>query len=370
MKILYVTTISNTVNAFLIPHINMLLEEGHEVSVACSLQQPLDSFFNENNISIYNIPFNRSPFSRNNHAAYKEFKSLVENEKFDIVHTHTPIASMIVRLACKNISTKVVYTAHGFHFFKGAPLKNWLVYYPIEKICARKTDNIITINNEDYNLAKSKLHAGNVSYVHGVGLPTEKFQNIIPTDLSNFKNFDDDCVILSIGELNNNKNHEQVIIELEKIREEHFIYLICGVGEEKDGLEKLIAEKKLSNKIYLLGYRKDIPNILSASDVYIHPSKREGLPVSVMEAMFTGLPICCSNIRGNKDLVQHEENGYLVNLNDTSKNFAFYLSKFFNNKELAERMGESSKKLIEPFLEANVLPELKEIYSSLGIENK
>lgn len=367
-KILIVATVDQHIRHFHLPLIKALVRDGHKVYIASNGQEEFDGITKK-----YDLPFQRNPFNLDNVTAYRDLKKILDNEKFDVMHVNTPVGSVVGRLAAKNArkdGLKVIYTAHGFHFFKGAPLKNWLAYYPIEKICARKTDNIITINNEDYNLAKSKLHAGNVSYVHGVGLSTEKFQNIIPTDLSNFKNFDDDCVLLSIGELNNNKNHEQVIIELEKIREEHFIYLICGVGEEKDDLEKLIAEKKLSNKIYLLGYRKDIPNILSASDVYIHPSKREGLPVSVMEAMYTGLPICCSNIRGNKDLVQHEENGYLVNLNDTSKNFAFYLSKLFNNKELAERMGGNSKKLIAPFLEANVLPELKEIYSSLGIGNK
>lgn len=366
-KILIVATVDQHIKNFHRPLIKALAQNGHKVYIASNGQEVFEGIIRK-----YDLPFQRNPLNFDNVAVFRDLKKILDNEKFDVMHVNTPVGSVVGRLAAKKSrqnGLKVIYTAHGFHFFKGAPLKNWLVYYPIEKICARKTDTIITINNEDYNLAKSKLHAGHISYVHGVGLPTEKFQKIVPTDLSNLKNFDDDCVLLSIGELNNNKNHEQVITELEKIREEHFIYLICGVGEKKDDLEKLIAEKKLSNKIYLLGYREDIPNILLASNVYIHPSKREGLPVSVMEAMYTGLPICCSNIRGNKDLVQHEVNGYLVDLNDTSKNFAFYLSKLLENEELADRMGESSKKLIEPFLEENVLPELKEIYSSLGVEN-
>lgn len=351
-------------NAFLIPHIKMLLDEGHQISIACSIQQPLNNFFHENDISVYDIPFNRSPLSKNNRVAYKEFKALVKNGNFDIVHTHTPVASMIVRVACKRINSKVrvFYTAHGFHFFKGAPLKNWLVYYPVEKYLSKYTDELITLNQEDYHLAKKKFLKTNVNYIHGVGLSTEKFVDSNPIDLSKYKQNDDDCVLLSIGELNDNKNHEQVIDELEKIRHKNFIYLICGVGEKTEYLKRVIEGKKLQDKIFLLGYRHDIPSILAASDIYIHPSKREGLPVSIMEAMYQKLPVCCSNIRGNNDLIQHEKNGYLVDLENMDENFSFYLLKFFNDKQLINKLGKNSSNLIKPYLVVNVLPELKSIY--------
>ncbi|WP_195264888.1 hypothetical protein IGI78_002096 [Enterococcus sp. DIV1767] len=365
MNILYVTTISNTMNAFLMPHIKMLLDEGHHVSIACSIQQPLDEFFENNNIPFYNIPFDRTPFSKNNRTAYKVFKSLVDVKYFDIVHTHTPIASMIVRLACKNSKSKVFYTAHGFHFYKGAPIKNWLVYYPVEKYLSKYTDELITINQEDYNTAKNKFLKTNVNYVHGVGLSTEKFNKEKPSDLSKYKKNDDSFIFLSIGELNDNKNHEQVINELEKIRHMNFIYIICGVGEKEKYLERIIVEKNLKDKVFLLGYREDIPSILAASDIYIHPSKREGLPVSIMEAMYQNLPVFCSNIRGNSDLIQHENNGYLVDLGNIKQNFSYYISKIFNDANFIRKMGENNKGLIEPYLIENVLKELKIIYQKI-----
>ncbi|MBO0448183.1 glycosyltransferase family 4 protein [Enterococcus sp. MJM12] len=368
MKILYVTTISNTLNAFLIPHIQMLLDKGHEVSIACSIQQPLNTFFKDKDIPIYIIPFDRSPLSKNNRVAYNEFKSLIKNEDFDIIHTHTPVASMIVRMACKKSKSRVFYTAHGFHFFHGAPIVNWLVYYPIEKFLARYTDTLITINDEDYHRAKKKLHAKNIYHVHGVGLSTQNFNVSLKTDLSQFKNSDDDLVFLSIGELNSNKNHEQVINELWKIRDKKFIYLICGIGEKADYLNKLIQSKSLENKIFLLGYRKDIPNIIAASDVYIHPSKREGLPVSVMEAMYAKLPICGSNIRGIRDLVVHNKNGFLVDLDDMSNSFSYYLKILIENKKIRNEMGNESSKMIVPFIEENVIEELKKIYLDFGSE--
>lgn len=349
-------------NAFLIPHIKMLLDEGHEVSVACSLQQQLNDFFYKNDIPVYDIPFDRSPLSKNNRVAYKVFKTLVKNENFDIVHTHTPVASMIVRLACKKTKSKVFYTAHGFHFFKGAPLKNWIMYYPVEKYLSKYTDKLITINKEDYNRANKKFSKTDVKYTHGVGLSTRKFNKFFPVDLDEFKQNDDDLVLLSIGELNDNKNHEQVINELSEINEMHFIYLICGVGEKEDHLRNIIMKKGMQNKVFLLGYRKDIPSILAVSDIYIHPSKREGLPVSIMEAMYQRLPVCCSDIRGNNDLIEHDLNGYLIDLKSSDKNFSFYLSKFFNDKQLAKKMGDANKELIKPYLEGNVLPELQKIY--------
>jgi glycosyltransferase involved in cell wall biosynthesis len=178
MKILYVTTISNTVNAFLIPHIELLIKQGHKVDVAFNIVRKVDPKLIKMGCTVYNIEFQRSPISSKNYTAYKKLKRIIKNGKYDIIHTHSPVASACVRIACKNMkNVKVIYTAHGFHFYKGAPLKNWILYYPIEKWLSRYTDCLITINKEDYNTAINKnFKASEIKMVHGVGIDLNKFQ--------------------------------------------------------------------------------------------------------------------------------------------------------------------------------------------------
>lgn len=373
-KALIVTSVASMIQQFNMINIKLLQNLGFDVDVACNFEigntisnkkiDELKAELQKLGVNFFQVDFSRNITDVIKHVrSYNQLQKIVEADNYSFVHCQAPIAGIITRLI-KYPSSKVIYTAHGFHFYKGAPKINWLMLYPLERFFSRKTNHLITINKEDYHFAKKKFYAQNLHYVHGVGLATKKFENIKPFNLDNLKNFDDDLVFMSIGELNDNKNQQQVINDLEKIRDRHFIYIICGVGKKREYLEQLIKEKGLENKIFLLGYREDIPNLLAATNVYIHPSKREGLPVSVMEAMYTGVPICCSNIRGNVDLVRHEVNGYLVDLNNSDEGFDFYLSNFFGNERMLTEMGEKSIKLINPFLEKNVIQELEDIYSS------
>ncbi|WP_342580950.1 glycosyltransferase [Ureibacillus sp. FSL W7-1570] len=177
MRILYVTTISNTVNAFLVPHIKLLMEKGHQVDVAFNIVKEPSTELKKLGCKIYNIEFQRSPLSKKNVFAYKKLKNLIKKQKYDLVHTHTPVASACVRLACRNLkNVKVMYTAHGFHFYKGASLKNWMFFYPIEKWLSNYTDCLITINSEDYYVARNKMRACSTKLVSGVGIDLEKFK--------------------------------------------------------------------------------------------------------------------------------------------------------------------------------------------------
>ena len=238
MKILYVTTISDTVNSFLIPHIKMLVDLGNQVDVAFNINQEVRPEIIDMGCKIHILDFQRSPININNYVAYKKLKKIIRNEKYELVHTHTPVASAIVRLACKNVKDiKVFYTAHGFHFFKGAPLKNWLIYYTVEKWLSRYTDVIITINKEDYKRAKKSFKAKKVEYVPGVGLDITRFQSL-STDKYKKRNEigipENSFVILSVGELNKNKNHEIIIKAIYKLQNKNIQYIICGVGPLKN----------------------------------------------------------------------------------------------------------------------------------------
>lgn len=342
----------------------MLINEGHEVSVACSIEQPLKPFFQDYDIEVYQIPFSRSPFSKYNLSAYQSLKSIVNEKDFDIVHTHTPIASMITRLACKKMKTKVFYTAHGFHFYKGASKINWLFYYPIEKYLSRYTDTLITINQEDFQRASDHFFAKNVYLVNGVGLPLEACNK--PLDQVKKREelgIDVEAkVILSVGELNDNKNHKVVIEALREFKNKNFKYLICGVGPLENELIRQINEFGLSHKIELLGYRNDIIEILKISDLFIFPSKREGLPVSVMEAMANGVPVVASDIRGNRDLIENKINGELFHYFELNE-LKGKLYDFFEKKMLIEDYRENSLDKIANYSVTRVLNQMKYIYN-------
>lgn len=365
MKILYVTTISNTVNAFLIPHIKSLIGEGHQVDIAFNIDQEINAEIFEVGCKVHQLPLQRSPLKRDNFRAYRILKNIIISEGYDIVHTHTPVASVIVRLACRNLkNVRVFYTAHGFHFYKGAPIINWLVYFPIENWLARYTDTLITINKEDYERAKSKFKARCVKYIPGVGIDVGNYSNLIID--RNLKRNEigvpqDSFILLSVGELNNNKNHEIVIRALAEIKDKNIHYIICGQGPLEGKLRSIISEHNLDNNIHILGYRNDIAEVCKASDLFVFPSFREGLSVALMEAMACGMPVICSNIRGNSDLISEGQGGYLVDPNNKSE-LSAKIRELIIRGDLRSQFGLFNQKLITRYSFLNVINSLKLIY--------
>lgn len=311
MKILYVTTIGGTMD-FFEDYIELLISKGHKVDLACNNDESkVPSIYQKYGCKIYQIDTSRNLLKYGNFSAILQLKKIVEKNSYDIVHCHTPIAAACTRIACRKARKKglrVFYTAHGFHFYKGAPIKNWLLFYPMEKICSYFTDVLVTINQEDYFFAKKKLKAGQIEYVPGIGIDLDKYKKI---NLNKTKKIEEleipknAKILLSVGELNKNKNHELVIRAILDI--ENICYVIAGEGELKEYLIKLVEKLSLQNRVKILGFRKDINELCSMSDYYIMPSFREGLPVSLMEAMACGLPCSVSRIRGNVDLI--DENG-------------------------------------------------------------
>ena len=290
-KVLFTATVILHIKSFHLPYIKWLKEQGYEVHVAAK-----NDFINEpciipNCDNYYDVKFARFPFSKTNMKAYKQLKKLIQENNYDIIHCHTPVAGVLTRLAArKNKNITVIYTAHGFHFFKGAPLLNWLIYYPVERFFARYTDKLITINKEDYERAKQfKLRKnGKVYYVPGVGIDLNKIENIkvdIKKKKAELGIQENTPVLLSVGELIKRKNHETVLKVLRQIKDKNFVYLICGRGVLMEHLQNLTKQLGLESKVKFLGFRKDIAEICKAADLFIFPSYQEGLPVALMEAM-------------------------------------------------------------------------------------
>ena len=337
MKILYITTVGGTMNFFK-TLISVLIKEGNTVDIATNeASSKVPGCYREWGCKVYQISTSRSPFSFGNIIAIKQIRKIAKD--YDIVHCHTPLAGMATRAACKKLrkkqGLKVIYTAHGFHFYKGAPKKNWLIYYPIEKKCSRWTDVLITINKEDYELAKKKMKAKQIVYVPGVGIDTAKFALAKVDKIKKRIEIgipEDAQLLLSVGELNSNKNHQIVIKAIHKLSNSNIHYMIAGEGPEELELTKLALELKVN--LHLLGYRDDVLELYKTSNLYIHPSLREGLPVALMEALASGVFCIGSNIRGVKDLLSEH---CLFDPNDINS-----ICRLINTKEYSDNKCISS----------------------------
>lgn len=369
LKILYVTTIGNTM-CFFKSFINQLIREGHVVDIAANEhdgQTPVDDYYRELGCQIYHISCERTPLSFTTCKAVKEINTVLKENDYDIVHCHTPVASMCTRLAAKGLrkkGLKVIYTAHGFHFYKGAPKKNWMIYYPVEMFCSRWTDVLITINQEDYALAKRKMKAKHVEYVPGVGIDTDKFANLIVDRGKKRRTIDvpeDAILILSVGELNENKNHQVVIRTLAQMNDKNIFYAIAGNGHLNRYLQDLVSELGMTEQIRLLGYRSDVAELYKAADIYVLPSLREGLNISVMEAMASGLPVVCGCIRGNVDLVD-SRGGELFE--PSSVDELESAIKYVLNRD-AQSMSKHNYVVSKKYDYKTVLPRMTEIYRDI-----
>lgn len=293
---------------------NML---GYEVHLACNMDEIDSVLWQEDckkySVIAHHIDFDRNPLALKNLKAYKQLKLLLKGNKFDFIHCNTPVGGLLGRICAKQIGNiPVIYQAHGFHFWKGAPIINWLVYYPVERLLAHFTDVLITINKEDYQRAKTFTlkKSGCVEYMPGVGVDVEKIQTMKVDSAEKRKEFgisEKAKVIISVGELNENKNHLVAVQAFIKLNIPNTYYLICGEGPLRHTLQKTIDENHMHERIRLLGFRTDVLEILKSSDLFVFPSKREGLPVALMEAIAAGLPCIASDIRGCQDLLPPQQ---------------------------------------------------------------
>ena len=367
-KVLFTATVDSHILQFHLPFLKLFKNEGYEVHVATSGNEEIP-YCDVKHV----VCFERSPFRVNNLKAIKQLKKICGEEKFDIIHTHTPMGSVVTRLAAKKLrreyNTRVIYTAHGLHFFKGAPFINWLIFYPVEKYFSKYTDTLILINKEDYELCKRKFKkCKDIQYVPGVGINEEKFNfNMTISERHQLRNTlnlnENDFVMIYPAELNANKNQTMIINAVEELSRKYkdIKVLLPGIDSYNGYYQKLVKEKKLEDYIKFLGYRKDIPKLLKISDVALATSKREGLPLNVMEAMYVGLPIIATDCRGQRDLVKNGINGYLVSIDD-QKAFNDCIEKLYLERDVCAKFKHQSQQFIDNYLLDNIISKLKKIY--------
>ena len=324
MKILFTSHTANF-SKFNYSLLKFFYENGHEVHYASMNEEEIIG--KEFCTKIFSVPFSRSPFSFNNIKAIKQLKKIIDNEKYDLIHTHTPMGSVDTRIAASKArknGCKVLYTAHGFHFFKGAPKINWILYYTIEKLLSSRTDCILTINDEDYQTAVNKKFRCAIRKIPGVGYNEKRFFKYDDDKKKQLKNklgyTEDDFILLCVAEFTKNKNQIFLIKAVEQLKQTipNIKLLLVGKGTCLEECKDYVENKNLQNEIDFLGYRKDVEDLYNISNILVTASLREGLAVNIMEAEACGLPVICSNTRGQRDLVKNNKNGFVYETNNLS----------------------------------------------------
>lgn len=371
-KVLLTATVQSHICQFHIPLINILKEEGYEVHVAARNNLKEKNGLKLVNVDkVFDIPFERSPYKRNNILAWKKLREVIKENQYEVIHCNTPMGGIITRLAAKSSrkqDSKIIYSAHGFHFYKGAPKINWLVYYPIEKIMARFTDILITICEEDYLNAKNKKFKTDIRHIHGVGANTNKY-NLITEDeklaLRDELGYNkSDFMVICTGELNSNKNQITVLRAIPELLTliPNFRLLVAGNGPMEKELKNECKKLNIENNVNFLGYRADLERFVKASDIVISVSIREGLGLNLIEGMLCGKPIIASVNRGHKELVDDKKNGYLID-KYSYNNLSARIYEMYKDPEMMLIMGKEANKKAYVYTDTNVINELKEIYN-------
>lgn len=374
-SILIVTSSDYFVRVFLLPYIKSLVDKGWLVHVASAYDGKDIPYIHRH----IDLPVERTPFSLKNWKAIKILSHEIECQRYDIVHCHTPVGAYVGRLAARKArrryGTKVIYTAHGFHFYDGAPWLSWLLYYPAEQFLSKYTDAIVTINKED--TLRVERHFTRVARRYslpGVGYDEER----IKPDLSHVATLrkelgilPGDFVLIYIANLIAGKNHDFLLSCMQQIVKKIPCckLLLCGDGSMKQHIADKVAELQLQQQVIFAGFKWSIGDYMALADVAVSASRREGLPLSIIEAMYDRLPIVATRIRGIKDLIDDGVNGLLYELDD-EEGFCNHIISLYNNSQLRQSLSEHAVQGIERYSAKEIVPQMLDIYNEiLGTKN-
>lgn len=345
MKILLVANVAKEhVNKFHIPTIKYLQSKGWQVDIACSVDADVPV-----GDHIFNMCWKRSPFTTKIFKGISELKKLITENEYDVIYCHTPVGGLVARVAARSArkkGTKVVYCAHGLHFYDGAPLLNWLVFYPIEKWMAKMTDMFITINPEDYDRVKKDFNQKmQVKLIHGIGVNFDRLdveeRNVVRKKCREELGVPQDAqILIYVAEILKNKNQQMLIYALQELHDKgrNMYLLLPGPDHSKGEFHKLAEDLGLKEYVKFLGWRSDIGSLMNASDMCVASSIREGFGINIVEAQYCHLPVVAVSNRGHRAIIKDGENGFLVPMND-SKIMAERVLEVMGNKELYNRLA-------------------------------
>ncbi len=377
MKALFVATVRSHIGQFHMPFVRELKKRGFTVDGAYKDNSADKPGLDLSDLDhVFEVPFSRSPYSFSNVRAYFALKKIIKNGNYDVIHCHTPMGAVVARLAAKGQrkkGLKVIYTAHGFHFYKGASKKSWLLFYPVEKFLSKYTDVLITINKEDCSCAKnSGFRAGKIYKIHGVGVDIHTFTPLSADEKTNLRSSfgfsEKDFLLIYPADFCHRKN-QKMLLEAFAILQKKYAdvkLLLCGQDTAADEIKSLAVSFGVKNGVSYLGYRRDVNKLVGMSDVSVTSSRQEGLPVNIIEAMAMGNAVVATDVRGNNDLVHNGENGFLVE-SENAAQMAEAVSKLIENRELIKKFGKNGLREAEKYSEENVNSELLGIYKEQGL---
>lgn len=378
-RVLIVASVVSMIECFNRDNIRMLQDMGYEVHVATNFEwgcmypkekiEGVKRDLHQQGVRTFQIDFERDIKKMTGHVrSYQQLMHVMTRHTYQFIHCHSPIGGVIGRIVAKQTGTPCMYTAHGFHFFKGSPSLNWMLYYPIERALARLTDAIVTINKEDFTRAQT-FKTSHTFLIPGIGVDTERIEHVTidrprkrrALGIRNERDF----VLLSVGELNENKNHETVIRAISSLKEPTIHYLIAGEGDYRSHLEQLVEKLGLTKQVHFLGFRDDVIEVMKASDCFVFPSRREGLGMAALEAMASGLPLITSNVHGINDYSVDGVSGYKCAPNDVA-GFARAIQTMRLDFNLSHQMGLHNSESVKAFDVTRSQSEMKRIYESFG----
>lgn len=366
-KVLFVANTDMHINLCYLPYMKYLKNENYSVDVATNTFVSID--YCDKKIS---IPIYRNPFHFGNIIAIFKLRKIINKEKYDLVSCSTPMGGVIARLASskakKKYKTKVLYTVHGFHFFKGCNFFKGFLYYLVEKFLSRYNDMLITINEEDYKFALKYFNV-DVRYIKGIGFNNHKFDSnlskkekiILKQKLGIAKN---DYVIIYVAEISKRKRQKYLLDVLSIADTKKIKLLLVGNNLLEKKIYKYIKKKKLDDVVKILGFRNDISNLLDISDLVVSVSMQEGLPLNIMEAMYKQKPIIVTDCRGNRDLISNGVNGLVVPINNKYE-LIKAIDYLKNNKDYSKKIGENNKNNVSDYTIDQILKEYVKIYNEL-----
>lgn len=371
VRVLFVATLlRDHIKKFHIPYLKMFKEHGWSVEVAAGNDSGKTDVSIPYCDAYHDIRFGRLPWQKSNISAYKKLKKLIEENNYDIIHCHVHISAALTRMAARKArkrGTKVIYTTHGFYFFKKSPLRNW-IFYPLEKYYGSMTDAIITVNHGDYEQVK-KFKAGKKYLIPGIGVNKERLTASKEQKTENRKRVREELgippesiVILSVGDLSPCKNHMIVLKAMPLLATAGIHYIICGDGTTEDELRREVKASGLEERVHFTGFKEDILPYYNAADIFVFPSNREGLGIAALEAMTCGLPMVTSNVGGIMEYAEDGKTGIVVNSTKDAAAYALAIDKLAKDPDKRRRIGKYNIRAAEPYLLEHVLPLMEEIY--------
>ncbi len=365
-KILFTATIDKHIECFHLPYLKWFKDNGFEVHVASRGELNIPHCDVK-----YNVPFVRAPYGLENLKAYVELKKIIDENDYRIIHCHTPMGGVVTRLAARAArkrGTKVLYTAHGFHFFKGAPLINWLLFYPVEKFLSRYTDGIITINSEDLTLVRERNFKTQEAFkIYGIGVNTERFKKISPEEKRQLREkygyAKEDFILIYAAEFIHRKNHKFILDAMPQLKASipRLKVLFAGRGALLEEMQAYAKSKGINGQVEFLGFRSDIEQLMALSDVGISSSRQEGLGLNLAEEMHCGLPVVAAVNRGHREMVADGRNGFLFEQNNYDQ-FITGIKKLYEDRNLWRQFSEEAIASAQRFTIEHSLKKMADIY--------